>query len=85
MTKGEQMLVDLGWVRNRRNNTISFINDEADVIKFSIQEQAVEVYYMDTINVDGDDDIWCCSQRVGAQEIQAIHQCMIDYGWIGSE
>ncbi len=71
MTKGEQMLVDLGYEKTyvSHGNRIVF-EEEFTRISFRF-------FGRDLMIEDETDRIF-----LEIEEIQAIHQCMIDYGWI---
>lgn len=70
MTKGEQMLVDLGY----ENYMI------ADCSRFSLGNRVITFYPISQNCVTN--VMNCFSVSFSPQEVKAIHQCMIDYGWI---
>lgn len=80
MTKGEQMLIDLGYTLEekfysklfrKKNYVIEF--DIDIVIEFDLEIKKVCCYESSSFYYD----IYKCD----FEEIQAIHQIMIDYGW----
>ena len=71
MTKGEQMLIDLGYtIRKYEKPKETIFDSNWNRLTFSNDTKTLYMGY------DG-----CNELDVDAKEIQAIHQIMIDYGW----
>ena len=70
MTKGEQMLIDLGYEKHKEM-------DICEIVFYNSSENSVIRFECDTEFIDLERN----GVSLSIKEIQAIHQIMIDYGW----
>ena len=74
MTKGEQMLIDLGYEKHKEM-------DICEIVFYNSNENSVIRFECDTESIDLERN----GVTLSLKEIQAIHQIMIDYEWNKAE